>query len=137
VRELLWWVFGFVCVAIAVLKVIATVWILIDLNRKWRTIPELWGVDWLDIVYRIERAFGVSLTASDFQHWTPDARVGLTAGQLLELVAHKLEAAGKELPADCWNRLVLVLGDALNIRAHRIRTESRLYADLSMGYGID
>ncbi|QJW93762.1 hypothetical protein [Frigoriglobus tundricola] len=133
--EWLRWAFGWACGALAVLKFAAGLWCWVELRRKWLELPELWGVDWLDIVFRVERAFGMPLTAADFAGWTTGARVGLTAGQLWELVADKLRGAGAEVPADGWERVVAVLSEALNVRAERIATESRLCADLDMGSG--
>ena len=135
--EWLGWAFGSVCVAIAVLKLAAGVWCLVELRRKWRAVPELWGVDWLDVVCRLERAFGVKLTAADFADWPADARAGLTAGQLWEVVADKFRVAGADVPVDGWERMAAALSEALNVRAKRIAAGSRLYADLGMAYGLE
>jgi hypothetical protein len=135
--ELLWWGLASLCAAVAVLQLVGRVWCLVELQRKWRAAPELWGIDWLDVVYRVEWAFGVALTAADFEGWPPDERAGLTAGQLRELVIGKLRAAGAEAPADSWDRVVALLSEALNVRASRIVPGSRLYADLGMVYGLE
>jgi hypothetical protein len=135
--EWLGWAIGSICGAFIVFKFVAGAWCLIDLRRKWRAVPELWGVDWLDIVYRVEREFGVSLTAGDFAEWPEEMRIGLTAGQVWELVASKLRAGGSVVPDDGWGLVVGVLSDALNVRPERIAPESRLYADLGMVYGLD
>jgi len=129
--------FGYTCMALAVLKFVAGGWCLIELRRKWRAVPELWGIDWLDITYRVERAFRVTVTAADFRAWPAEARLGLTAGQLWELVACKLRTTESELPRDGWDRVAVVLSEALNVRAGSIVPESRLYADLGMVYGLE
>ncbi len=130
------WILGSVCAAIAVLQGVGLVWVLIELHRKWRTAPPLWGLDWLDVVYRVDREFGLVLTGVDFDGWTPETRAELTAGQLWELVASKLRARSVEVPADGWDRVVALLAEALNVKASRIVPESRLCADLGMKYDL-
>lgn len=76
------------------------IWFAWLLHRHWALVPELYGIAWLDIVFRLERAFGVSLKGSDFETIPPDSRVELSAGQLWEVVAAKLQSAGKSLPLD-------------------------------------
>src|SRR5262245_53500926 len=100
------WVFGCLCIGFVLGKVVGLAWCLVELRRKWRGVAELWGIDWLDVVYRIEREFGVGLSATDFTNWSAAARAGLTAGQLRELIAGRLRAAGADEPPDAWPRLV-------------------------------
>ena len=128
---------GWACVAVAVAKMLAGWWCLVELRRRWRSVPELWSVDWLDIVYRLERDLGVTLTAADFEGQPTTARLALTAGQLGELTTAKIRAAGREVPADGWERVVVALAEALNVKPRRITRGSRLYADLGMIYGLD
>ena len=135
--EYLSWTLGSLCIAMAVLKVVGGVWCWVELRRKWRATPELWGIDWLDIVFRVESVFGAPLTTGDFSDWSPAARAELTAGQLWDIIAHKLREVGAVIPPDGWTRLVALLSDALNVRPARITTESRLYADMGMLDGLD
>jgi hypothetical protein len=132
VSEWLWWVFGSLCWVLAALQIIGGCWVLIEWHRKWRPVRELWSIDWLDIVYRLERDFGVTFTAGDFEGWSAETRVALTAGQLWEMVAAKLRDAGTESPPDGWERVVAVLSDALNVKPRQVTPASRLYADLGM-----
>ena len=46
--EWLKWICGSLCVAAAVLQIAGVVWVLFELRRKWRTVPELWSRDWLE-----------------------------------------------------------------------------------------
>jgi acyl carrier protein len=131
------WMLGFVCIGLAVLKLAGGLWCLVELHRKWRSIPEFWSIDWLDIVFRVQREFGVVLSAHDFEDWTVEARLSLTAGQLWELVGGKLTRTGSDVPADGWPRVVTVLAEALNVKPARITPESRLYGDLGMTRGIE
>ena len=133
----LWSVLGWICGTFVVVKIIAGCWCFAELRREWRAVPELWGVDWLDIVFRLEREFGVKLTAADLVGWPPAARVALTAGQLWMLVAMKITATGRETPANGWERAVAAFAEALNVKRNRIAPSSRLYADLGMIDGID
>ncbi len=80
---------------------------------------------------------GVPITASDFQVCASDARYSLTAGQLWDLIAAKLWATSAGVPADGWQRVVVALSEALNVKPWRITSDSRLYADLGMLYGVD
>jgi hypothetical protein len=91
----------------------------------------------LDVVYRLEGEFGVLLTAADFEGQTAAERVALTAGQVWELIAVKLMAAGREVPADGWERVVARLAEALNVKPGRIAPGFRLDADLGMMPGFD
>jgi hypothetical protein len=79
----------------------------------------------------------VTLSAADFEGMTSDARTALTAGQLWQLVAAKLRAAGISPPADGWQRVVMALAEALNVKPRRITTDAQLYADLGMMYGVE
>jgi hypothetical protein len=123
--------------AFATVRYICVVWCLIQLRRKWRSVPELWGIDWLDVVYRIERELGVTVTASDFEVLPADERIALTAGRLWEMVATKIRASGAETPADGWERFVAALSKALQVKSTRVTPASRLYADLGMLYGLE
>jgi len=77
----------------------------------------------------------VTLSATDLECLSADARATLTAGQLWELVAAKIRIAGSEPPTDGWQQVVATLTQALNVKPKRIRPNSRLYADLGMAYG--
>jgi len=134
------WLCGLLCwlfVLLAIFQIGLRVWCLIELQRKWRSIPELWGLDWLDVVYRVQRAFGVPLTAADFVELSPEARRALTAGQLWERIAAHLGATGRPVPADGWDQVAGALSEALNVDPDRIMPTSRLYADLGMLPGLD
>jgi hypothetical protein len=127
------WVLGSICGLLAVLQFLAVIWCQVALRRKWRTTPEFWTIDWLGIVARIEREFGVALTVADFEDLSTRARIDLTAGQLWELVAGRLRARGSAVPRSGWARLVDELAAALNVKPWKIGIGSRLYADLGMG----
>jgi hypothetical protein len=129
-------ILGSLCVLFAVAKTLGDIWCLIELCRKWKGAFELWGIDWLDIVYRLKRAFGVALTAADFAGLSAEARVALTAGQLWEMVAARIRASGRVVPANGWEQVVGVLSEALNLKPVRIVPNARLYADLGMLHGL-
>jgi hypothetical protein len=135
--KLLCWVLGSACLGFTVVKLIGGLWCLLEFQRKWRPVPELWSIDWLGIVYRLEREFGVTITAADFAGLSAEARVALTAGELWELVTAKMTAGNADLAAEGWERLVTILAEALNVPPRRIAPGSRLYADLGMMQGLE
>src|SRR5262249_38673375 len=98
---------------------------------------ELWGLDWLDIVYRLEYTFGVTLTAADFAGLSPEAQQALTAGQLWEVVAARIRTSGQEVPADGWDQVVARLSESLHVKPRQIVPDAQLYADLGMVHGLD
>lgn len=128
------YVFGSICGLIAVLQFLMGVYFMIEINRKWRNVPEFWSIDWVDIVLRLKHTFGVVLTGSDFEEMSAKARYGLTAGQLWEQVQLKLQADGREVPVDGWEKVVAQLAEALNVKPERITPDSTLYGDLDMRY---
>src|SRR4051812_6835559 len=105
-------VLGLACAAVVLVKVLGTLALFLTLRRKWRSVPELWGLDWLDIVYRVEQAFGVVLVAADFEGLSTAARVELTAGQLWEVIGARLASVGSSAPPDGWPQLVTILAEA-------------------------
>jgi hypothetical protein len=121
----------------AIAQILGKAWCLLQLRRHWRSAPELWGIDWLDIVFRLEREFGVRLTGTDFAQFSAHERITLTAGQLWKVVAGKRQNGGNNRPKDGWERVVTTLGEALNVDSERVLPSSRLYADLGMFAGID
>jgi hypothetical protein len=131
------WLFGPLCGLLALLQFVAGMWFLIELRRKWRSVPEFWSVDWLHIIHHLKQAFGVTLTSRDFETMPAEVRGTLTAGQLWEVVVSKLMAAGHAVPADGWERAVGAISEALNVKPRRIAPDSRLYMDLGMAYGLD
>ena len=131
------WLCGSVCVAFAVLKFVGGLYTFLLFRRKWRTVPELWALDWLDIVYLVERDFGVLLVAADFEGLSPAARQGLTAGQVWGVIAARLVAVGSSVPPDGWARLVTILTRSLNVKPEQVTHGSRLYADLDMTRGLE
>jgi hypothetical protein len=136
VKDLAEWFTGTICMSLIAAQIISLIWCAIELRKNWWSTSEFWGVDWLDIVCRVEREFGVSLTAADFADWSPEARAALSAGQLWELVeAKRATVAIAGSPAG-WPRLAVVLSEALNVPIDRIDLHSRLYGDLGMVRGI-
>jgi acyl carrier protein len=121
----------------AVVQIILKATCILALLRHWQSVPELWGIDWMDVVWRLERELRVKLTGSDFEQFTAEERSGLTAGQLWEVVVDKLRQVGIEIPENGWERLVGALCEALNVDAKQVNPDSRLYADLGMLYGVD
>jgi hypothetical protein len=95
-------------------------------------VEPLTGLDWLDVVLRLESCFGISFTRSDFEAIPATARAVLTAGQLWDLVQVKLRATGKPVRNGGWEKVVVALAEALNMATTRIEPNSQLCADLGM-----
>ncbi len=111
-------------------KVVIVAWAIIELRRK--SVPELWGIDWLDILHRLEQEFGVVFSRTDFEAIPTGERLGLTVATLWALVEIELRSVGRSLPKDGWEKMVATLIEALNVAPDKVRSESRLYADLGM-----
>jgi hypothetical protein len=126
------WIVGALCGFIAIFKVLGGFVCLVALYRKWSGVSDLWAIDWLDVVFRMEREFGISLTGDDFAGLSRENRLSLTAGQLWEVVAAKINQAGHDVPGDSWGRVVSELAEALNVPRKRISPDARLYAELGM-----
>jgi hypothetical protein len=121
-----------------VLQAISRLMCVVELHRKWRSIPELWGIDWLDLTCRIHHEFGVELTGADFERWSPQQRIALTAGQLWELVQERLtQDVYVAMGSSGWDRFVKLVSGALVVKQHRITAASRLHVDLGMTYELD
>lgn len=73
------WTIASLCGAFSVVQLLGTLWCVVEFHRRWRSVPELWALDWLDIVYRVEHEFGVALAAADFKGLPAEKRAALTA----------------------------------------------------------
>src|SRR5262245_44915293 len=105
-----------------------------DLRRK--SVPELWGLDWLGILYRLERSFDVVFDRTDFAAIPAHRRVFLTAGQLWDLVAAKLGMESRTVPDDGWDKVLAAVSEELNVKPVNVQRESTLYAELDMSREI-
>lgn len=95
------------------------------------------GVDLLDVLFRLERVFGVRIARADFlklfhRHRPPDA----TVGELFDLVASHARHAGvadEELDAAFfWPRFRQVLADALGLDPDEIAKDRWFFRDLGV-----
>lgn len=91
------------------------------------------GIDILDMSFRIEKEFGIRLSADQFtkiaiprenEFWD------LCAGDLHNLICRELRARSKPVPFSSWNRVRLLLARVGSIDPRMITRESRLYRDL-------
>ena len=91
------------------------------------------GIDLLDIRFRIEKRFGVTLEIGDMECFAANRHpFDITAAELHFLVGAKLQEAGRPVPRGCWNGIRLVLAEALCVSPHKIKPESWLVKDLGM-----
>jgi hypothetical protein len=89
-------------------------------------------MDFLDIVFRLERRYGVNLQREHFEHVLTRMKAELTAGDLLEVVCGQLRCSGRPIPPSTWNGIRLEVARAFNISPFTIRRESKLVGDLGM-----
>jgi hypothetical protein len=89
------------------------------------------GIDFLDIEFRIEKEFGIALQVSDLNS-VSDARdrSDITAGELHFIIGCKLRESGRPVPRSIWNKVRIVLSQALGVSPHSIKPESWIIKDL-------
>jgi hypothetical protein len=104
---------------------------------RTKAVPCLWGIDWLDVVWRLERRFGICLDATDFQYLAEQGQDDVTAGEVYAVVCRKLWDANRPIPAGGWNGVRIDLHEALHVRPFSVRRSSLLIRDLGMLRGID
>jgi hypothetical protein len=93
------------------------------------------GIDFLDRMFRIERAFGIPFRAFDLNKLdTPRDRRGyhrvITCEQMLKWVELTLREHGHEIPEDCWPRLRACIAETVGIPIEQVTLESRIIQDL-------
>lgn len=86
----------------------------------------------LDIVFRLERRFGVRLESADFEFMHAPGRTDITAGELFEALCSRFRAVGRPVPVNCWNGVRLELANVLLVSPLSIRRETKLIGDLGM-----
>ena len=87
----------------------------------------------LDIVFRLERRFGVRLETADFDQLGRKRNINeVTAGDLFDIVCCSLQAVGRPVPVNGWNGVRLELANSLSVSPLTIRRESLLVGDLGM-----
>ena len=87
------------------------------------------GIDLLDMVFRLEREFGLRVNREDDLFQRGD---DMTAGEVQFIVGVQLLEQGKALPDDFWPRVQRVIAKTLEIPEHQIHPTSRLFDDLGM-----
>ena len=96
------------------------------------------GIDCLDIVFRLEKEFGLMFHRGQLGWPEDDARrrkpplSGFTAGQLHEQVCNVLSRQGLEIPPDSWVRVRGCIATALQLKPEQVRREDRLIEDLGV-----
>jgi acyl carrier protein len=98
--------------------------------------PTCVGMDFLDIVVRLERAFGTKFERGTL-YWTNEQvaagqfpRSDPTVGFLHQRVCDELRAHRRSIPSDSWERVRDSVAQALSARPQDIRPADRLIADL-------
>lgn len=116
------------------------------------------GMDLLDVAFRVEKSFGISLEASDFQQLVRDRDI--VVGDLYALILRRIRivkdlvrtvaatdyeailassedgfVGSYNLPADdrclaVWQQLREILAESLDVKAEEVNLKSLLVADL-------
>jgi hypothetical protein len=90
------------------------------------------GIDFLDIVFRLEKEFRFDARLQPAP-WDDRPVPNLTAGQLHHWVCERLMYTGRPVPSDSWPRVQRCIGEALGMPESQIldiRPEDRLVQDL-------
>lgn len=122
-------VLGWLCGGVAFLQFIGGLLAVYSLCRK--SVPEFWGIDWIDILFRIESALDIEFHPADFRKFRRQTNDEITAGELFEIVEAKLAEVGRPTYG-AWGRMKIAIHEALNVSPRAVRRDSRLYADLRM-----
>ena len=95
------------------------------------------GIDGLDIMFRIEKAFGIRIPRGRI-YWSEEQRqlkrlpmaTGLTIGDIHRRTCELLAEMNVPVPDDSWERVTQCVGGALSISPTTIRPQDRLMEDL-------
>lgn len=95
------------------------------------------GVDWLDLHFRLEREFGITLTPDITQPHiarlsSDRPRKSVTAGEVLEMVVAACSAQDRPVPPSAWTRVKRCIAQTGGVSPKRIRQTSLLNEDLGL-----
>lgn len=93
------------------------------------------GLDFLDVVFEIEKQFGVRICAADLtesEEWDA-SKNDCTAGALHRIICRKCEEEGVPVPRSSWNRMRIALMKSAGVAADEIKEGAWLVHDLDMG----
>ena len=91
------------------------------------------GIDLLDICFRIEKRYHVTLDAADLLSLVNrEPPTDITAGDLHFLVGAKLREAGRPVPRSLWNGIRIALAEGLGVTPMDIKPGSWLIKELGM-----
>ncbi|MGA2497856.1 MAG: hypothetical protein ABSH20_08950 [Tepidisphaeraceae bacterium] len=89
------------------------------------------GVDALDLVFRLEKSFGIKLPYSNSAGMF-DVPGGVTAGHVHDFICRRLTESGRRIPFSSWHRVQLCISRAVGVPPQQVKRESRLVKDLGM-----
>ncbi len=99
------------------------------------------GIDFIECVFRIEKAFGIPRRALDSRKLEPIRRLGnlpgrrygppvVTCRDMLNWVELALRETGRPVPEDSWPRLRACIADTVKMPVEQVTLDSRLVQDL-------
>ena len=96
----------------------------------------LMGIDFLDIVFRLERSFAVKIPRGRL-YWTREQvnrgdfpNTDPTAGEIHARMCELLREQNRPVPSESWQRVCRCIGDCLGIGPDTIRPEHHLIGEL-------
>ena len=92
------------------------------------------GIDFLDCVFRIEKAFGLPSRAFVLDRLViprdDRGRFAVTCREMLDWVELTLRENGRQIPDDCWQRLQICIAGTVACPLEEVTLQSRLVQDL-------
>jgi hypothetical protein len=90
------------------------------------------GIDFLDLEFRLERAFEVKLARTWIESAGDPARRDVQVGRIHAHVCTVLRNAGRSIPHSSWHRVQLCVAQVVKVPPATVRPESWLK---ELGFG--
>ena len=94
------------------------------------------GIDALDIVFRLEKSFGIKVPRGRL-FWTDEQRRrgedppgDVSVGEIHERLSGLMREQNLPVPGDSWERVRDCVAGALGVRPEEVRREHRIVRDL-------
>jgi hypothetical protein len=92
------------------------------------------GIDTLDIIFRLEKAFGIKIPRNVlFEESWDWRRRDVRVGELHEQLCRRLREAGRPVPHSSWHRVKVCVAESLGVELRKINRESWLFRELGCG----
>lgn len=89
------------------------------------------GIDTLDIIFRLEKRFGIKIPRNTlFEKPWDWRRRDLQVGLLHKQICNRLTEEGRPVRWSSWHRVKVCVAEALGVELPKIRPESWLFKEL-------